>query len=79
LKDEDVDDDGKNQVGRYLIDYIMFTGSTNPSKKSKLSLISMRIPLSERMAREAAKSGLPNSWHPSDHLPLAALFKLPPI
>eukprot|EP00466_Bigelowiella_natans_P014926 jgi/Bigna1/85084/estExt_fgenesh1_pg.C_20133 len=79
LKGTDIDDDIKNQVGRYLIDYIMFTGSTNSSKKAKLSLLSLRIPLSEKMAREAAETGLPNSWHPSDHLPLAALFQLPPV
>jgi len=34
----------------------MFTGSTNSSKKAKLSLLSLRIPLSEKMAREAAET-----------------------
>jgi len=52
-------------------DYIYFTTTA-------LRCVAVRSPLSEHHARQLLvdhAATLPNSWHPSDHLPLAAAFE----
>uniref|UniRef100_A0A7S2V1N9 Endonuclease/exonuclease/phosphatase domain-containing protein n=1 Tax=Fibrocapsa japonica TaxID=94617 RepID=A0A7S2V1N9_9STRA len=53
-----------------VFDYMYYTAST-------LDLLASRAPLSEGQLHQA-RSGdiLPNSWHPSDHIPVASLFYL---
>lgn len=50
-------------------DYIYYTNNT-------LDLLAVREPLNEEQKKWVYEKGevLPNSWHPSDHLPLAAAF-----
>mmetsp|Transcript_17187 Transcript_17187/g.32722 ORF Transcript_17187/g.32722 Transcript_17187/m.32722 type:complete len:467 (-) Transcript_17187:256-1656(-) len=52
--------------------------SRDPALEGGLQVVAVRKPLSEKRERLlSTKVGLPNRWHPSDHLPLAATFRLP--
>jgi len=51
------------------IDFIYFSDS-------KVDVVNLRLPLNEDQEQPMRETlGIPNSWHPSDHLPSAALFK----
>jgi len=60
-----VKDDAEYQT----IDYIYFT-------ENQIEAQSIRLPLTEEQEGPMKETlGLPNSWNPSDHLPIAGLFK----
>jgi len=51
------------------IDFIYFT-------PNMFDVLSVRDPLtSQQRADMVDKAGIPNLWHPSDHLPAVAVFK----
>lgn len=59
----------KDDAAFDVFDYIYFTPKT-------MKIIGVRDPLDAKQKRMIKnKTGLPNDWHPSDHLPVAALLQ----
>jgi len=74
---------GPRGPDQWWIDYILYsTGPWTHEKEPempRLTLKAVRLPCTEDESKKCTKEGIPNAWHPSDHLPLAAVFDLPPL
>jgi len=72
-------EDCKNKVVRMVVDYIFYAERKENVREedgTRLTLRALRRPFGKSRRKPLASVGIPNGWHPSDHLPLAALFEM---